>query len=314
MAKVGSIKADRLLDVFKNFFKKQYLIEEGDYGLQVIDDSVRIESPQFVIVSNPPPPVPDPDIFVMDMNWTGGVAPKSRQTATLDMTFGFKHPEAISRDFNARIITVPASTPLTINVPEGKIAAAKSGNRVTVTSNPFSLDNSGSYSFTCSVDDQNQVKETVETNNTFSKVLMVGEDVYDVTLDRFFLEPLSSTVRKGGEFTFSLVADAGGNPTTLCNKVIGLNSGEITPLPCQFVFPAMKEGQNVMITFIPILEVQIGFLSFLNYAANLGNVVWSKHLDVNPTGMGDIMEYDILHETAHYKLHGKMTVTRKRTE
>jgi len=76
----------------------------------------------------------------------------------------------------------------------------------------------------------------------------------------------------------------------------------------------MKEGQNVMITFIPILEVQIGFLSFLNYAANLGNVVWSKHLDVNTTGMGDIREYDILRETAHYKLHGKMTVTRKRTE
>lgn len=312
IAEVGTLKADRILDVFKNFFKEQYRIEEGDYGLQVIDDSVKIESPQFVIVSNPPPPVPDPDIFVMDMNWTGGVTPKNRQPATLDVTFGFTHPEAIARDFNARIVTVPTTTPLTINVPEGKIAAAKSGNRITVTSNPVNIDMSGNYSFACSVDDQNQIKETNESNNTFTKVLTVGEYVYDVTLDRFYVEPLSSAVKNGGEFTYSLVADAGGNPTSSCQNVINLNKDEITSLPCQFSFPAMKEGQNVMITFIPIMEISFGLMDFLNFTVNLGNVVWSKHLDVNPTGTGDVREYDILRETQHYKLHGKMTVTRKR--
>lgn len=311
VAEVGGIKAANLLEIFNNFFKAQYLIAEGDYGLEVLDDSLRIESPQFLIVSNPPPPVPDPDIFVMDLNWSGGITPKNGQSATLDVTFGFKHPEAIPRDFNARVITVPTTTPLTINVPEGKIAAAKSGNRITVTSNPFNIDNSGNYSFVCSVDDQNQVKESNESNNTFTKGLTVGEYVYDVTLDRFFIEPLSSTVKKGGEFTFSLVADAGGYPTSSCQQVITLNQNEITTLPCQFSFPSMNMGQNVMITFIPILEVEFGFLSLFNYPVNLGNSVWEKHLDVNPTGMGHIKEYDILRETPHYKLHGKMTVTRK---
>ena len=314
IAEVGGIKAGNLLEIFNKFFKQQYRIEEGDYGLQVLDDSVRIESPQFLIVSNPPPPVPHPDIFIMDLNWSGGITPISRQSATLDVTFGFKHPESVPRDFNARVITVPTTTPLTINVPEGKIAAAMSGNRITVTSNPFNIDDSGNYSFVCSIDDQNQVKESDESNNTFTKVLTVGEFVYDVTLDRFFLEPLSSTVKKGGEFSFSLVADAGGNPTSSCQKVIELNKDETTSLPCQFTFTAMKEGQNVMITFVPIMEVSFGLMEFLNFTMNLGNSVWQKHLDVNPTGLGDIKEYDILRETQHYKLHGKMTVTRTRSE
>jgi hypothetical protein len=72
----------------------------------------------------------------------------------------------------------------------GKIAAASSGNRVVVTSNPFTVRDKGAYNYICSVDDANEIRESNEANNAFSKYLSVGEYVYDAALTNFSFEAL----------------------------------------------------------------------------------------------------------------------------
>lgn len=303
---LGLARADLYLDKIKNFFQTVYSIPEGDYGLKVFADTALIETPLFVTVSNPPPPVPNPDIFIMDMNWTGGVVPMSRESATLDITFGFSHPEQITRDFKVKITTVPFTTSVTLTVPEGKIAAATYANRVTVTTNPFSVSSPGTYRFNCSIDDQNEITESNEGNNTYSKNLVVGEYVYDVTLANFSFEPLSHM----SKLNFSILVDAGGNPTRTCNGTISPVNTTV-PLNCSFIYPGMHEGQTVMLTFHPTIEIN---MIFMNMTFDLGNVTWQKYLDMNPTGMVDSKEYDILREGTSYKFHGKMTVKKRKSQ
>jgi len=308
---LGPARSAQYLRNINTFFFNRYKIAEGDYGLIVFADTVRIESPQYITVNNPPPPIPDPDIFVMNMNWTGSVIPVARQSASLDITFGFTHPEQIQRSFNARITTIPYTTSIRVNVPEGKIAAASSGNKTIVTTNPFTISATGSYLFNCSVDDENEINESVESNNTFSKYLQVGEYLYDVTLTNFSFELLSSSpLSQNVKLSFSLIADAGNNPTGNCQGSATVKSNTTTPLNCSFGFPGMREGQTVMLTFIPVVKISI---FGLKYNFSLGNVTWQKHLDVNPTGMNENREYDILREGKNYKLHGKMTITRKKS-
>jgi len=307
---LGAVRYEQYIGSVNTFFFNNFKIAEGDYGLKVFADTL-IESPQFVTVINPPPPIPDPDIFVMDVNWTGGVIPAAKQSATLDITFGFSHPEQIQRSFNAKITTVPYTTSISVNVPEGRIAAASSGNRTTVTTNPFSVSTKGTYEFNCTVDEANDITETDETNNTFSKNLNVGEYVYDIVLANFSFEllntfPYSQEVR----LTYNLVATAGSNPSSNCAGGVNVNRNTTTPLNCNFKYPGLHEGQTIMLTFIPIVEVKIFFMTF---KFSLGNVTWQKYLDVNPTGTKEMEEYDILREGSGYKIHGKMTVTRRKS-
>jgi len=280
-----------------------YKINEGDYGLVVYNDSTRLESPQFVTVTNPPPPVPDPDIFIMGMGWSDGLVPVAGQNTTLDIRLGFSHPEQIERSFNIRVTTVPSVASFTVNVPMGKIAAASSGNQVVVTTNAFKINNPGSYAFHCSVDEQNEIRETMETNNTYSKSLSMGEYLYDVVLNNFSFEATDS--KKGIIMDYSIVVDAGTLPTDNCKKSVTFTGNALTPLDCSFNLTGMRAGQTIMLTFLPTLKVPFIFGKYIT--VNLEAESWQKELNFNTS------QDDIMSQGKNYTFRGKMTITQRRS-
>jgi len=306
-AEIGQMKAEGYLQLVKNFFFNRYRIAEGDYGLRVFADTSRIESAQLLSVIYPAPPVPKPDIFVMDLNWAGGVIPAAGQSASLDVTFGFSNPEQISRSFSAKITSVPVMTPIEVTVPMGKIAAASSGNKITVTSRVFSVTQPGQYNYIVSVDELNAIDEKDETNNTSSKALPVAEYKYDVAIGSLSYEPIGGWAGSTKIHCLTQV-DASGAASKTCSREITPAGNMPSAIDCDFQFPGMKKGQLVALTFNA--QADISFF-WMNSTFNLGNVTWSFDLDERPTDGLPSKDYPILRETKNYKLHGVLTVTRR---
>ncbi len=303
---LGQESAIKYMTLLSKFFFQRYKIEEGDYGLLVYADTARIESTQFLSVLYPPPPVPKPDIFVTDLNWAGGVQPAAGQSSSLDVTFGFSHPEQITQAFSAKITSVPVLTPIEITVPEGKIAAAASGNQVTVTSRVFSVTQPGNYNFTVSVDEQNAIAEKDETNNTSGKELAVGEYKYDIRITSLTFEPIGNAT---AEINCAVLAEATGLPNQSCTKVIYPQGNISTPVDCMFTFEGMKKGQLVGLSFSASATIKF-FFSELRI--DLGNLYFPFNLDERPTDGLPSKDYPILRQAKSYTLHGVLNVTQRK--
>lgn len=305
--KLGIEKSAKYLKLLNSFFLKRFTLAEGDYGLMVYEDSLRIESPQYVSILNPPPPVPKPDVFVMDMNWSGGLEPVAGETTALDITFGFKHPEQISGPFKAKITSVPVIAPIDITIPEGKISSACSNNRVVVTSRAFSLNNPGSYKFTCSVDENNMIEESAENNNLASKYLYVGEETFQVSISSLKYESLGFK----GQISISVKCDASGYPTQSCSSVLTVTSKDMIPIDCHFQFANMKKGG--LLNFSASSSTKISMPLVPDIEIDLGTIpLYTFDLDERPTDGLPSKDFKILRETKYYKLHGVLTVKKLR--
>lgn len=305
ISKLGQVKSEQYLLKLKNFFFNHYKIAEGDYGLVVFSDTTLIESSQFVTVTNPPPPAPDPDIFIMGMSWSDGLIPVAGHDATLDIKLGFSHPEQIASSFRVRVYTVPPAVDFLVEVPMGRIAAAYSGNQVVVTTRSFSVDKPGNYTFKCSVDDRNDIRETSETNNTYNENLDIGEYLYDVVLDHFSFELFESM--DAMNLVYSVQVDAGEFPTVPClGKITQTGSTMLTPLNCKFNLTGMRIGETIMLTFHPdvVLSKDEWFPS---WHSDLQSESFITTLD------SDTSQKPILKMGRDYTFRGLMTITPRKS-
>lgn len=304
--KLGLANSAKYMQLVNAFFLGKYKIAEGDYGLMVYKDTVRIESPQLLSILNPPPPVPKPDIFVMDIRWSGGLEPVAGQSTALDITFGFKHPEQISGPFKAKITSVPVLSPVEFTIPEGKIAAACSDNHVVVTSRTFTVNNPGTYTFSCSVDENNMIEESSETNNVASKTLKVGEELYSVKISSLSYEPLTAL----GDITLTSVCDASDQQSQNCAYSFNLSSKETKPVDCTFIFDNLKKGNLVSLSASAKMKMKMFMTEF---DVNLGSIpIYTMDLDERPTDGNPSKDFQIVRETKYYKLTGILTVTKVR--
>jgi hypothetical protein len=134
--------------------------------------NTQVESPQLITVINPPPPAPKPDVFPLEIKWTGNTIPVTMSQATLDILLGFSHPEEIKREFKIQLTSNPPIPSLrAVEVPMGMITAAQAGNQVWITSRSFEAPAHGNYSITARVDHDNLIPEKNETNNNAGKNL-----------------------------------------------------------------------------------------------------------------------------------------------
>ncbi|RME07677.1 MAG: hypothetical protein D6816_06400, partial [Bacteroidetes bacterium] len=168
-------------EILKGIFEQQFKLPEGDYGVHVSNGSQEVGSPQFLSILNPPPPAPKPDLYPVDLYFSGGTAVAGEKTG-LTLKLGIAYPEEVSKTFKVKLTASPSIGTKTITVSEGKIAAASASNLTTVTFENLILNSAGDYTFQVFVDDQNRISESNESNNSFSKKLRVKKFVYDATV------------------------------------------------------------------------------------------------------------------------------------
>lgn len=174
----------RLMETsIRELFLRRFLLPEGDYGLTVYDSTAIVESAQLISIINPPPPV-IPDIYPLDVSWSGGINAIVSKKSTADILIGFAHPEQITTPFKVRVRTVPNVYDETIEVPLYAIQAAGNNNLATIRTGEIKPTVAGNLKFTIDldVDPLTNVTETNEGNNSLTKDLEVKTYVYDVVI------------------------------------------------------------------------------------------------------------------------------------
>lgn len=188
---IGPNLARHLSNKVKVFFKDQFELEPGAYGVHAFSEDQRIESPQFINIANPPPPAPKPDIFPLSVRWLGSAVKGKRITPELRL--GFSHPEEINRTFRVEFRpTNPAGTALTANVTQTQVASASSSNVIRVSLPSYRPPSSGINNFRITVDSTNKIFESNEGNNISTTSLNVGRYVYDATITITIFDPKKS--------------------------------------------------------------------------------------------------------------------------
>ncbi len=301
----GNLVTTTILDYFKNLFK----LPEGDFGIAVYESSGdKIESSQLFSVVNPPPPAPDPDIFITSLNWSGGLVPVAKQQTSLDIGVGFKYPEEVKRQFKLRVTTSPATTPIDVTVKTGDIAAAKASNTTVVKSRNFSISSDGQYAFSVRVDQQNVIKESNESNNLYSKNLKVKKYIYDVKvqylsfqskddMDNFDSDEYRIKVRTSvtGKSIWSFDYNKSGEPGNTYN----INRSK--------TFSGLLPG-HAIIMYTSGKEADSGFYGGDDY---MGEFQKTVYLSSNPTSGNNSKEVSFTLNASKYKIIGKYLITRK---
>lgn len=172
----------RLMETsIKELYLRRFMLPEGDYGLTVYDSTAIVESAQLISIINPPPPVV-PDIYPLDVAWSGGINAIVSQKSTADILIGFAHPEQITAPFKVRVRTIPNVYDETIDVPLYAIQAAGTNNLATIRTGEITPTATGNLAFTIEADTRPDVTETNEGNNSLTKNLEVMTYVYDAVI------------------------------------------------------------------------------------------------------------------------------------
>jgi hypothetical protein len=307
---LGQAQANLLTAQIENYFTGKFLLPEGDYGIIAIDNKTQVESPQLFTVFNPPPPPPDPDIYPLQIMWTGNTDPVAKKSATIDIKLGFSHPEQIKNQFNVRLTSTPVTTSLNITVPMGKIAAAQSSNQVVVTSGPFTIQNPGIYNFKVEIDNNNVIKEKNEGNNTTNANLTVRSYIYDVTVKYISFE---STANHDGwpaeEDEYRI--DIRTNVTGYSEWKIDFNKngepGNVYNINKQQTFNNLVPG-NTLIFNTSGYEEDDGANGSNDYMGQFTKVI---NLGQDPTSGLDTKEFEFNLPANDYKIIGRYTIVRR---
>lgn len=177
----GGTNGALLERTIKEYYLRRFLLPEGDYGLVVHDSTVQVESPQLLTIFNPPPPVV-PDIYPIDITWSGGQPGIQGQENSIDIVLGFAHPEQDSVPFTIYLTTVPNVKTETITVPLSVIESARISNTAMVRSGMIKPTSAGNLNFRIIADYNSAVGETNEGNNELNKNLPVMSYVYDAAV------------------------------------------------------------------------------------------------------------------------------------
>lgn len=303
----GTNIGQELIRITDEYYNNHYRLPEGDYGIFVFADKDTIDSPLFLNIVYPPPPVPDPDISPVRLRWAGGITPVTNENTTLELSVGFAYPQEIDYPFEAKIISVPPITPVTVTVPMGKIAAATGSNLTTVMTRSFSINESGNYRFTVSIDEENRINESNERNNTYSTNLQVNEETYEVRLTEFRLR-IKDDAKNIPKLKLKLSSDVTGYSTWRCNKNFNKSGSNEYNINCNKNYSSVKPGQAVSVSCGVIGEINFFFLKL---EINLGTVIFNKKLSANPTGTASTSEQAIKRETKYFELTGKMIINER---
>ncbi len=242
---IGAEQAVKLTGATAGVFLDLYKLKEGEYALQVFDDTARVENPQYLMVMNPLPPAKLPDISCTDIRWSGNVAPAAGQTTSLDVDFNIDDAQEDSLPFQAKITSVPATTPILVDVPMGKILAARqNGGKVTATTRVFSVPNRGSYKFTISIDDLGAVPESNEANNSFSKNLFAYAYLYNAELSSFQIEQPYSF---GKIYTTTVITVSTGFSKTYYDSIAPTAAGRCN-YRCNAQIDNLPSGTNICVS------------------------------------------------------------------
>ncbi|NOU20103.1 MAG: hypothetical protein HOO91_21310 [Bacteroidales bacterium] len=302
---LGVNQANRLITQLKSFFLEKYLLPEGDYGIVAYNCREEIESPQLITIFNPPPPAPKPDIYPMDLTWTGNIQPANKVKTTLDIKLGFSHPEEISREFKIRITSTPPTTPIETTIGKGVIAAAQTANQAIVTTSSFSIDNSGEYLFKVEVDPNNLISEKREDNNTLLKRLTVRKYIYDVTVTYISFESTKNLDKRRDEYRIDIRTTASGYAPWVINYDMDGDPGNIYPISNSMEFRNQQPGNVIILSTSGYEEDSPDPNDYMGAFTKVIN------LSENPTSNLDFQEREFVLVAAHYKIKGKYIIKRR---
>jgi hypothetical protein len=306
-AELGSSIGPKLNDAVVEVFKSTFNLSPGDYGLNVFAGEDRVESPQFISIVNPPPPAPKPDLYPIGLSWSGGLTPVAKQQTSLDVKIGIAYPEEVTKPFKARITASPAITPIEVTVPMGDIAAASSSNSTTVRTRNFAMPNHGNYTFTVTVDNQNVIGESNETNNAFSKPLTVKRYIYDIVVQFVSFQSTANNEDGTDEYRIKLHASATGYSPWSKNFDKNGNPGTVYDINYSATFNNQLPGQIIIVS----TSGKESDSGFRNGDDNLGSDNHPFKLSQNPTGNNNYKEYTHTLNTGKYKIIVKFKVTRR---
>lgn len=235
-------------DIVNNIFQQQFNLPEGDYGLHVINGTQDVNSPQFLSILNPPPPAPKPDIYPVDLFFTGSAAVAGEKTS-LTLKLGIAYPEEVSKTFKIKLTATPSIGTKTVTVSEGIIAAAASNNLTTVTFENLILNTAGDYTFHIFVDDQNNIVESDESNNSFNKTLRVRKFVFDAQVNlETFISNEDLDWAGEDEYRIDISTSATGQPVWKIDFDQNGSSGVSYTIGKSNTFSGLKEGEKITIT------------------------------------------------------------------
>jgi hypothetical protein len=287
------------------FFLSVFKLPEGDFGLRVHDGQDPVESPQFITVFNPPPPPPKPDIWPMNLSWTGGAHAIQGEYATLTLRLGFAHPEEVKNTFSVRITASPSVGTITHQVSSGDIAAAGANNFIDVKTRSFRPSQSGNYGFQVQVDNTNRVDERYEGNNELTKTLSVKRYVYDAKVHFTTFQARKNYDYYTDEYRIKVRVDVSRHsPWEFRIKQNG-EPGRVYNVNQARTFTTLGPGDNIAFTTSGYEEDDPDpddSMGSANYTMPLGN---------QPTSNRDSDERSIRLQASGYYLSAKVTFTRR---
>lgn len=305
---LGAFQAQFILGKLKDFFVTKYSLPEGDYGIAAFDNLTEIESPQLITISYPLPPAPLPDIFPMEIKWTGPEAVSGRATG-LSVKLGFSHPEEIKNNFNVRITSSPVLPTLTINVPMGVVSGALASKQAVVTTNQFTIPNHGNYVFTATADYNNHVQEENEGNNTISSSLSVKRYVYDldVTYSTFMSKQnMDDWPYPEDEYRVTIRTSVTGHPDWEIKYNKDGEPGNVYSINESRRFNNLVPG-HLYTFYSSVYEADDGSKDGDDY---MGEKSVSHYLTTDIKNL-DVVQNPILLENNYYKITGQYTLTRR---
>jgi hypothetical protein len=303
---IGAGQAVKLTGATSGVFLDLYKLKEGEYAISVFGDTSRVESPQYLMVMNPPPPAKLPDISCTDMRWSGNLTAVAGQMTSLDVDLMIDDAQEDSMPFQAKITSVPATTSLLVDVPMGKILAARqNGGKVTVTTRTFSVPSRGSYKFNISIDDLGAVPESNEANNTFSKNLFAYEYLYNAELKSFQID--QKIVAGGKIYTTTVVTVSTGFSKTYYDSVIPLAVGRLN-FKCNAQLENLPVGTNISVSMNAVWRV-------IQYPAPtisipLGNEIFSVDINDYITDNNETKDLPIERKAKNCTFFGTCAVSR----
>jgi hypothetical protein len=315
-AVVGNKVNQAVGEIFNNVFK----LTEGDYSIVTYDGDSLIPSSQLIIFNYPPPPVPDPDIQPIAMEWTNGSVPAKGDKASLTLSLKLEYPDQIKKQLNYVITSPMMGTPIRSEVSEGTIAGIGSNGIVKVQTPTFTVNESGNYTFNLQLDPENRIVESKEGNNTLSAALTVNHYVYDVAVTFSSFQPvikdqLAEYYELFKSYNITLSVVAGDRAKRVRN--IYLTREESTtatnyPMTTAINYMHLSVPTSIQITadikatFNPIKV--IGSIKIPIPDMNLGTANREKTLILNQTDF----PFDL--KTDYYTIIGKVVVTKKVSE